>query len=314
MTGGSKAGIAFAVLLVIGGIAFAGFFIWRKKQAKKNAAYKKDFDEKHNVRNNEDLAMPPPPPVEAQRSPSLRTLDTPRLEVRPESRFNPLFPSANQSAGAPVGGAAALQMQRSPAPQAAPAVGPVQPSPVNDPANPFGNHAETSDHLAAGMTAAAAAAGPPPRPITRFPSDANKPDAGVPRAAGDMSQAPRDVEQPANRPGHLSPNPAAQQAPAPAPSPTASDYGSMSSGPGSPVKATMAGGAAMAAGGAAAAAAAAGGPNGPSAVHRVQLDFKPSMDDELGLQAGQLVRLLHEYDDGWVSRNPTQSYFQCPRH
>jgi len=37
-----------------------------------------------------------------------------------------------------------------------------------------------------------------------------------------------------------------------------------------------------------------------SAVHRVQLDFKPSMDDELELTNGQLVRVLHEYDDGWV--------------
>ena len=46
--------------------------------------------------------------------------------------------------------------------------------------------------------------------------------------------------------------------------------------------------------------AAAGGPAN-STVHRVQLDFKPSMDDELELRAGQLIRLLHEYDDGWVS-------------
>jgi hypothetical protein len=37
-------------------------------------------------------------------------------------------------------------------------------------------------------------------------------------------------------------------------------------------------------------------------VHRVQMDFTPSMEDELSLQAGNLVRLLHEYDDGWVSR------------
>lgn len=47
------------------------------------------------------------------------------------------------------------------------------------------------------------------------------------------------------------------------------------------------------------AAAAAIGP-GPSNVHRVQMDFNPSMDDELELRVGQLVRLLHEYDDGWV--------------
>lgn len=37
-----------------------------------------------------------------------------------------------------------------------------------------------------------------------------------------------------------------------------------------------------------------------SPVHRVQMDFKPSMGDELELRVGQLVRLLHEYDDGWV--------------
>ncbi|KAK3294368.1 uncharacterized protein B0H64DRAFT_185506 [Chaetomium fimeti] len=45
--------------------------------------------------------------------------------------------------------------------------------------------------------------------------------------------------------------------------------------------------------------AAAGGPS-QSTVHRVQLDFKPTLQDEMGLYAGQLVRLLHEYDDGWA--------------
>ena len=39
----------------------------------------------------------------------------------------------------------------------------------------------------------------------------------------------------------------------------------------------------------------------PTNVHRVQLDFAPSMDDELELRSGMLVRLTHEYDDGWVS-------------
>lgn len=39
----------------------------------------------------------------------------------------------------------------------------------------------------------------------------------------------------------------------------------------------------------------------PSNVHRVHLEFKPSMDDELELRPGQVVRMLHEYDDGWVS-------------
>ena len=36
-------------------------------------------------------------------------------------------------------------------------------------------------------------------------------------------------------------------------------------------------------------------------VHRVQMDFTPSMEDEIELKQGQLVRVLHEYDDGWVS-------------
>jgi hypothetical protein len=50
-------------------------------------------------------------------------------------------------------------------------------------------------------------------------------------------------------------------------------------------------------------AGAAPGGDGPpgNAVHSVQLEFKPSMDDELELKVGQIVRVLHEYDDGWVS-------------
>ncbi|KAF3491185.1 SH3 domain-containing protein [Arthroderma uncinatum] len=46
--------------------------------------------------------------------------------------------------------------------------------------------------------------------------------------------------------------------------------------------------------------AAGGPPPGPNNVYRIQLDFNPSMDDELSLRAGQLVRMLHEYDDGWA--------------
>jgi hypothetical protein len=54
-----------------------------------------------------------------------------------------------------------------------------------------------------------------------------------------------------------------------------------------------------AAGMSAVAGAAAG--TSPNNVHRVQMDFNPSMEDELGLRTGSLVRMLHEYDDGWVS-------------
>ncbi|CAZ83115.1 unnamed protein product [Tuber melanosporum] len=62
----------------------------------------------------------------------------------------------------------------------------------------------------------------------------------------------------------------------------------------------------------------AGGPAGvanTSPVHRVQMDFKPSMEDELGLRVGQLVRLLYEYDDGWALciRLDRSQQGVCPR-
>ena len=41
-------------------------------------------------------------------------------------------------------------------------------------------------------------------------------------------------------------------------------------------------------------------PPDPNNVHRVQLEFKPTMNDELEAHAGDLIRLVHEYDDGWV--------------
>lgn len=71
----------------------------------------------------------------------------------------------------------------------------------------------------------------------------------------------------------------------------------------------------LAADGAAGMAAVAGAASGasPNNVHRVQMDFNPSMEDELPLRSGSLVRMLHEYDDGWVSsknlaqNNPTYS-------
>lgn len=57
--------------------------------------------------------------------------------------------------------------------------------------------------------------------------------------------------------------------------------------------------------------------NGPGSnnVHRVQLDFKPSMEDELELKAGQVVRILHEYDDGWslCIRLDRSQQGVCPR-
>ena len=80
--------------------------------------------------------------------------------------------------------------------------------------------------------------------------------------------------------------PAAPVMPAAQPSPTLSAF---SDGfvPGTP-----------AAGPVDAAALAAAGKTAP--VYRVQLEYTPIQPDELELHIGGLVRMLHEYDDGWV--------------
>ena len=51
----------------------------------------------------------------------------------------------------------------------------------------------------------------------------------------------------------------------------------------------------------AATGAAIGAANGELPLYRVHLDFSPSMPDELRVRAGEIVRLLKEFDDGWVS-------------
>jgi len=50
-------------------------------------------------------------------------------------------------------------------------------------------------------------------------------------------------------------------------------------------------------------------------VFRVTMDFKPSMADELELRTGDLVRLMHEYDDGWAlcSKMDRSQQGVCPR-
>lgn len=56
-------------------------------------------------------------------------------------------------------------------------------------------------------------------------------------------------------------------------------------------------------------------PSSTDAVHRVQIDFHPSMEDEIELAAGDLVRLLNAYDDGWclVIRLNHGKRGVCPR-
>jgi hypothetical protein len=136
--------------------------------------------------------------------------------------------------------------------------------------NPFGAHAETID--------AANARGPPAVEVVN-------PEGAVVAAAGAGLTRGASKRENGSKPMDFT----TKGALLPPISPVGTEFSMSSEANGAPAP-TAAG----------AAIAAAGGPAN-SAVHRVQLDFKPSMDDELELRAGQLIRLLHEYDDGWVS-------------
>ncbi|KAH0360496.1 hypothetical protein KCU65_g9381, partial [Aureobasidium melanogenum] len=105
----------------------------------------------------------------------------------------------------------------------------------------------------------------------------------------------RDVISPIPEERSLSPPVELQGSPVP--SPTAANFNISS--PATPAEVGMASAVPVAALAGAASGAVIADPPG-STVHRVQLEFKPSMDDELELKVGQIVRVLHEYDDGWA--------------
>lgn len=300
---GAKAGLAIGLILVIVAIAAGVLYIYSKKKRENENCGKAD-DEKTSF-------QPVKPPMTADSA-------APRLSIRPMSRLLPEFGGAKKRASQgnplatfnetpPINGARNL----TPSP---PGASPwerraddraVTPSnPFRDPPNPFAdsNRAppplsanvpfDSNPAVAAGIAGTAAGAGlaalaakerqnsPKPLSPREFPSPA------LSSATGPASPpAASPVVAPAPIPA-LAPAPAASTTsavPAPAPQtspPTAVAVGAIATAPAE---------------------------NGPGNVYRVQMDFKPSMDDELELRAGQLVRLVHEYDDGWVCR-PRKSY------
>lgn len=190
--------------------------------------------------------------------------NAPRLSLRPVTQFLPNLGEKRQSRGN------ALNMGR-PVPQNA-----ERPmTPQSNRENPFGNHAETIDATNARGPEVVQGMGPGGEVLTGATAAAAV--AGLTRGASKRGFGPSPIDLTKKAPF------------AGPPSPAQTEF-SVSSDSGSPNQGASASGAAI---------AAAGGPIN-SAVHRVQLDFKPSMDDELELRAGQLIRLLHEYDDGWV--------------
>lgn len=311
MSTGAKAGLALGILVGIGALLVGILLLYRRK--KQQTVPPKDDNEKIDMYN-----APRPPPAQFQPAPmpiptivappspasTQRTMDTaPRLSLRPVTEFDPAF--AGPAPPTPSK-ERALPNQPSAWERPGAAGAPGAENPFNDPqsgppsANPFGNNAALD----------ATQARIPDSPPNASPLHSTKPSTDFANPAAAIAAA--DIDPVAAAAALSSVPPQSQSFPAPPsitvgsegvpPSPAWTEDLPASPGP-APTGALPIAGAAAA--GAAAGAIAGARSNGPAPapnnVHRVQLDFKPSMQDELGLNAGQLVRMLHEYDDGWVS-------------
>jgi len=300
MTGGAKAGLAFGLIILFALIGGGLYYVYRRYKAKHEAHERLD-DEKMAMTQPDALPRFPEPDTMAAAAVH-RPEEVPRLSIRPMTEFDPnfgadrrsaapgvprpsvpasnLMPAAAVAGGAVVAGAVVQKEAtglRKPGVSAWERPG-ADRNAVNDPANPFGNHAETVSTSPPGSSPAKS-------------KDAELPAPPVaPATLPDLPPVnPADFPLPASIP----------------PSPAAASFSSNISGQGKGsdgAAAAVAGAVAVAAVGAAAAAKNSPkmpAPQGP--VHRVQMDFMPSMEDELEIHTGQLLRMKHEYDDGWVS-------------
>lgn len=298
---GAKAGIAFGVL---GGLLLVGllvFFLFNRRRKQASERQKLDDDEKHHGPMGAGAA-----PFEHMSKRS--DPRAPRISLRPVTQFLPnwngLDKRASKGAGmslAPAAAAAATTRAPGGSAWERPSTGQ-----STNPANPFGNQAErVPTPIAEGRSFNSPS--PPPAALNEKthalgsapvedPLTANGPAipagaaAGTAVAAG-MGAAALLRKTSMRRGGPKNVDLTLPRLPGmPPPSPAGTEF-SMSS---------VTTGSAPSPSNGAAAIAAAGGPQN-SSVHRVQLDFKPTLEDEMLLRAGELVRLLHEYDDGWVS-------------
>lgn len=217
-------------------------------------------------------------------------LNAPRISLRPVTQF---LPNWNVEKRGSKAGQVAL------APAAAGAWDRPSTSASSNPANPFGSNAERVPSPfgeKALLTISDDAHGPSPfdDPMTAHgPIVAGGPAAAAAAAAAATSSGPgltrnTSIRREGQHANDYTLPPVIGGGPQPA-SPTGTEFSVSSLPPGASPGPSQS----------AAAIAAAGGPP-LSTVHRVQLDFKPTLDDEMELRAGDLVRLLHEYDDGWA--------------
>ncbi|KAM0275938.1 hypothetical protein ACHAQH_007239 [Verticillium albo-atrum] len=293
-SGAAKAGIAIGVLAGVLLIGLAVFFLFTRRKRQVERQKLNDDDEK--LQNPFAAPTTATAVVAGERS----NPRAPRISLRPVTQFLPnLNFDKRASKGANIvmaSTAGGLTPSRS-GQSGFSAWDRPSTSESANPNNPFGNQAERVATPIAEEPSASIANKPlPPGPTSAPPSDAwsaHAPAAavagaavaagaaggGLARKASTRKGTPKDLDLTLPAPLSIVP-----------PSPAGTEFSMNSENPDQPNPAGSAGAAAI---------AAAGGPTN-STVHRVQLDFKPTLEDEMGLRAGEVVRLLHEYDDGWA--------------
>ncbi|KAI9867567.1 MAG: hypothetical protein M1813_008366 [Trichoglossum hirsutum] len=302
LSGAAKAGITLAVLVGVGLLLSVILLFYRRKK-RLNDSYGKASDEGSSFQNNGGG-------IASNRRDSTRSGETvrevPQLSLRPVTQFLPNLSPNRKSAGSPLAMATAAQGRHATPSPTSSSNGRerkmMTPSPTNDPANPFGNHAEPSERSITPGPGAGSGVN-----ASAFPAPSSGAVVGPAGFAAATAAGALAVRQKAPPPLDLSnrrkfsADASASQISLPLSDTGTDNSRSSATTVSTPVVAT---------------AGAAGATRQPSPpVHRVQLDFKPSMVDELGLRAGQLVRLLHEYDDGWALciRLDRSQQGVCPR-
>ncbi|TWU76421.1 hypothetical protein ED733_006863 [Metarhizium rileyi] len=265
---GAKAGIAFGVLggvLIVGLVAFLLFNRRRRQAATQREANNEKSRPNASGNANTFGAMN----VQSDHR-------APRISLRPVTQFLPnwsLDKRSSKGAGMALHSAAAGANSHNTLWER-PAT-----SQSSHPANPFGNQAERVHEPNLDQQRALSRSDP-------FTANGPAIAAGATAGAGVGLTRKASMRNHTQRNVDLTLPPTLGFIP---PSPAGTEFSMSPVSPGATVPPSN---------GAAAIAAAGGPPN--SNVHRVQLDFKPSLDDEMELKAGDLVRLLHEYDDGWA--------------
>jgi hypothetical protein len=276
MTAGAKAGLAIGIVAVVAAILSLIFFCLRQR---------KKAEERERMDDEKFTNVPPPAAAAAGGPASMRNLkrlsSAPRVDVRPTTAFFMPNRASQMQQNAANGNGIQMTSQNRGMEQ--------------NRANPFGNHAESIDPVnaagpslvdGAAMAGAAAGAKGPVRSTSRGAQNkynGNK-AAQSPFSDAARTDGARGGAQMAGQNMHntgVMPQPLAG---------VIEEGGPMS--PGSPP---------LAAAGLVGAGAVTSGAASDTQLYRVHLDFSPSMPDELRVKAGEIVKLLKEFDDGWVS-------------